>query len=217
MTAARVTSEDNEEAIDAEEVTMTTGDVAESMIAIVEEAIDESPKEDIEEDRFVLHTIYEEDEEDNSLENDSEENTQEDSFDNTQLYDKSWERVMRLQHKHDNLDCGKHNGLDRGLDYEQDQVVQYYAQINPLGSEPRTPQVTQRRLAWLVALCFSYIAFCGLTRLIQGAEHPGTAPDNMQLNHVVVSRIFIFTTLTSNNFAKLSRTLLNRQSSTTTS
>lgn len=122
-------------------------EVMESREEIVEQV-------DAEEDRFALHTIYEDD----AYEGEEAFHEAEDPSDNT-LYDKSWDRVMHRQHEE-----LRHDGLSEGDKAHL--------------ASPRSPLQL-----WLLALCFGYLACCGLQRLVH-EEHQGT-PDPACLEHVV--------------------------------
>lgn len=181
-------SEAEQESDDIERETTVAGEMAAAMAAREEEAI---AQVDVDEDRFALHTIHEE-----AVYEGEEAYEAEDPSDDT-LYDKSWDRVMQRQHERLTL---KHDGSLKGIK----------AQLAP-------PQSSTLQ-TWLLALCFGYMAYCcscGIQRLVH--DHQGRTLEPVDFDHFV-SRICIFTTLTNNNLAKLSRSLLstnhNNQEST---
>jgi len=185
---------------------MTTGQMAEHILARVEEVIDED----------TTHAEQQEEEAWASR-----------SFDESQLletFDKSWDRVMGTIPRSyadvgDVNDVSNDDSNDVSSDVsEGERPVEYIAKIDSLTKHkpPADPHM-KRKLMWLVALCFSYMAYCGFTRLIQQqASHTGEPADFSQLD-LAVSRIFFFTTITSNNFADFTRKLRSRQQSASAS
>lgn len=188
MTAARVDKQTTQQ--EAPEEAMTTGEMAEHMLTRVEEAVDEDTndtKDDCWDSRADEEYPYPED-----------------------TYDKSWDRVMGVPHSGDISEASEPR-VER---------VEYLAKVNALPAAEPEPSLNhlrkandphmQRKLMWLVALCFSYIAYCGFTRLIQQeASQTGQIPDFTQLD-LAVSRIFFFTTMTNNNFASFTRKITRR-------
>jgi len=192
MTMEREAKKTSEEA--PVEESMTTGEMAEHMLTRVEEAVDEDTADA---DEVYPDEAGVPENEGTSFAFDS----LDESHYPEDTYDKSWDRVMGIQKRsHD---------VSEDVSEGEPQRVEYLAKLN--GKQSRDPHM-QRKLTWLVALCFSYIAYCGFTRLIQQeASQAGETPDFSQLD-LAVSRVFFFTTMTSNNFASFTRSITRRSS-----
>lgn len=109
-------------------------------------------------------------------------------------------------------DCKQFEHFDKKWDHV---IQRHHDGVAVKTTGPQPDQQTQNKLMWLVVLCYGYMVYCGITRLIkQAADQSVVAPDFALLDHAI-ARIFIFTTLTSNNFAKISRSLISHNTSNT--